>query len=83
MHKDAHNWFTILINILRDILPQVGNYGAVVDENTEFEKLYITKSATFSMLASKRIIAQQSLSYCKEDFPLHRVDRIFLQKLSK
>ena len=35
------------------------------------------------MLDSKRIIAQRALSYCKDNFPPHKADRIFLQKSSK
>ena len=54
--KDTHDGFTILINILSEILPHVGDYGAVIDPNIEFEKSHVTKSTIFSMLASKRTI---------------------------
>ena len=82
-HNDTHDVFAIRVNILREIFPQVGNCGSATCANVEFETLCVTNSTTFSMLESKRIIVQRTLSCCKEDFPPHRVDRMFLQQLRK
>ena len=32
--KDAHDSFAILINMLREVLPEAGNYGSMIDPNT-------------------------------------------------
>ena len=81
--RDTCDGFTILINMLREVLPQTCNNGTMIEPNTELEKLCITKSTAFSMLASNLIIAQRTLSHCKENFPPHKADKIFLKLLSK
>ena len=81
--KDTHDGFTILINIPKEVLPQVGNYGALIDPLAEFDKFHIVKNTTYYQLASRRIIAKRVLSYCKDDFPPKKIDKIFLEQLSK
>ena len=68
-YKDTHDGFTILINILKEVLPQVGNYGALIDPSAEFDKLHITKHTTYSQLASRHMIVKRVSSCCKDDFP--------------
>ena len=41
--KDIYNEFTILINILHEILPQVRQCGAPINASKDFENLYFDK----------------------------------------
>ena len=83
MHKDTHDRFIILINILKEVSSQVGNYCALINPSAEFDKLHIVKNTTFSQLASRRIIPKRFLSYCKDDFLPNKIDKKFLEQLSK
>ena len=83
MCKDTHDGFVILINVLREIFPQVGQHVATTNRPKQFEKLYVDKSTARSYLASKLVIIKRLLCYCRDDFPPHDEDRIFLLKLSK
>ena len=75
MHKDTHDWFTILVNILKEVLPQVGNYGALIDPSAEFDKLNVIENATYSQMASRRVIDKRVLSHCKDDLPPNKIDK--------
>ena len=81
--KDTHDGFTILSNVLKEVLPQVGNYGALIDPLVKFYKLHVVKNATYFQLASRRMIAKRVSSCCKDDFSPNKIDKQFLEKLSK
>ena len=81
--KHTHDGLIILLNTLSETLPQVGNFGLMIDPNAELKKLCINKFSTFSNLVSKRIIVQRALHCCKDDLTPHNADQIFLQQLSK
>ena len=65
------------------MLPQVGNYGALIDPSAKFYKLHIVKNATYFQLASRRMIAKRVSSCCKDDFSPNKIDKQILEKLSK
>ena len=35
--KETYDGFTIIINMLREALPHVGNYGAMIEPNSELK----------------------------------------------
>ena len=45
--KNEHDEFTILIRIFREILPHLGNYGAVIDPKTEVKNYALSSLPPF------------------------------------
>ena len=78
----TNDGFQILIRILKEVTPTLGNFGTKIDHQQEINKLNLQLGMTFASLWSTRLKSHQTFQCSKDKFHQNKLNKTFLEQLT-